>query len=94
MESRKITCSFDKTFQEVSVLETILKFTKATCENKEINSVYYSVANSSLELSQERTDYLNMLNIALEKVSEIKACNTALEEEVYKLEQYSDNSSR
>ena len=53
MESPKITCSFDKTFQEVSVLETILKFTKATCENKEINSVYYSVANSSLELSQE-----------------------------------------
>lgn len=94
MESPKITCSFDKTFQEVSVLETILKFTKATCENKEINSVYYSVANSSLELSQERTDYLNMLNIALEKVSKIKACNTALEEEVYKLEQHSDNSSR
>lgn len=74
-------CNFyDASYDELSSLETIIKFTKDSCLEKEINAKYYNLINAEKKsLSKERNDYINMLNIALEKILNLKNINYKLE---------------
>lgn len=73
-------------FDELSTLESVLKLTKNSCYEQEMNSCYYGLENfSKLKLSEERNHYLNLLSIALDKVELIKKINQNLEEEIYSL---------
>lgn len=73
-------------FEELSVLESVLKLTKNSCFEQEANSNYYSLVNSEkIKLSEERNHYLNLLAIALEKVQLLKLINKNIENEIYSL---------
>ena len=73
-------------FNELSSLESILKLTKNSCYEQEVNSCYYDLENiNRLKLSEERNHYLNLLTIALDKVLLLKKINENLENEIYSL---------
>lgn len=73
-------------FDELSTLESLLKLTKNSCYEQEMNSCYYGLENAyRLKLSEERNHYLNLLSIALDKVVLLKKINQNLENEIYSL---------
>ena len=73
-------------FEELSKLESVLKLTKDSCFEQEVNSNYYNLSKSEqFRLSEERNHYLNLLTIALDKVSLLKKINNELEIEIYSL---------
>lgn len=73
-------------FDELSTLESVIKLTKDSCFEQEVNSNYYNLAKAEqLKLSEERNHYLNLLTIALDKVSLLKKINKDLEIEIYSL---------
>ena len=64
-------------------LETLIKLTQEYCLKKEFDSVYYSISNNAKSsLSEERNQYICMLNIALEKLKEIKQSNFDFEKKL------------
>lgn len=86
---------FEKMFEELFVLESVVKFTKEACLEREINSEYYSLALADKAgLSEERNHYINMLSIALEKVNSLKTINSSIEKGLIDLKQNSDYSCR
>ena len=71
-------------FDSLSMVETIIKVVQDYCMNLESNSVYYNLTGESrCQLSLERTNYINMLALTLEKLDSIKNANLALEECVF-----------
>ena len=73
-------------FNELSTLESVLKLTKSSCYEQEVNSNYYNLDNfEQVKLSEERNHYLNLLAIALDKVSILKEINKNLEDEICSL---------
>ena len=73
-------------FNELSSLESILKLTKESCYEQELNGNYYcSIKSNRIKLSEERNHYLNLLTIALEKINTLKAINLNLEKELCSL---------
>ena len=73
-------------FNEQSALESVLKLTKDSCFEQEICANYYNLDKlMQLRLSEERNHYLNLLTIALDKVSLLKKINNDLEIEIYSL---------
>lgn len=70
---KKIITSLDNSMNELFTLESILILTKESCQEKEFCSVYYGLSNElKSNLSEERNHYINMLTIALDKISNIK----------------------
>lgn len=69
-----LSCCFDEvTFNDICSIESIVKFTKEFCLEKEINSIYYNLSDfEQLHLSEERNHYINMLSLAEEKILKIK----------------------
>lgn len=62
-------------------LESLIKLTKSSCLEKEMNSSYYDLSkNNKLQLSEERNNYINVLSITLEKLEELKKICFELEE--------------
>lgn len=95
MHSHKILVNFNASFDILFTLESIIKMTQNVCLDKEISSEYYNLPNNQkIILSEERNHYINMLSLALDKISSLKECNIILEKELSILEQYPDNSSR
>lgn len=63
---------YNSLYDELSYLETIITLTKEICLNKEFRSEYYELPDSCKKyLSKERNHYINMLSIALEKISKL-----------------------
>lgn len=63
----------DELLNELEVIESLIRFTKTACEEKEFNSRYYELADwKRLNLSSERNHYINVLSIALEKINGLK----------------------
>lgn len=84
--SKTLYCYENSLFNELSSLESILKLTKDSCFDQEINANYYNlIDNDKLKLSEERNHYLNLLSIALDKVSVLKTINQNIEKEIYRL---------
>ena len=64
---------YESIFEELYLLESIIKLTQESCLNKEISSKYYNLPmDLQKELSEERNNYINMLNIALDKLDNVK----------------------
>ena len=64
-------------------LETLIKLTQEYCLKKEFDSVYYNLPyNDKASLSEERNQYICMLNLALEKLKVIKQSNFDFEDKL------------
>ena len=70
-------------YDQLFHLESIIKITKNACLDKEFQAVYYNLSSKAkYTLSEERNNYINMLTIALDKISELKAINDNIENEL------------
>ena len=79
INSDVITC-FEDSFTELYYLESLIKLTKEACLEREISANYYNLSDiDKLNLSEERNHYINMLTMALDKVSNIKAISLDME---------------
>lgn len=73
----------DNSFEQIYSLESIIKLTKNACLEKEFNASYYELPQKyKTILSEERNLYINMLNIAQDKVEALKRINDQLETNV------------
>lgn len=74
---------FQTTFDELFLLESIIKLTKESCLDREVTSQYYNLSEEKKRhLSEERNNYINMLSIALDRVKILKDINNQIEEEI------------
>lgn len=86
LQTKKILSSLDDTFDVLFSLESIIKMTHNTCRDKEIYSIYYDLPNNyKITLSEERNNYINMLTLALDKISNLKELNLVVEKEISSL---------
>lgn len=90
----RLLSGYEKIFDELYVADTIINITKSSCLNREFSGQYYGTTGEySEQLSAERNNYINMLTILSEKISNIKELNILLENEVL-LQENSYNRSR
>ena len=84
IESNKsIMLSCDFAIERLFSIETIIKLTKEYCLAKEIKSIHCNLSLSDKKiLSEERNQYITMLNLALEKLQELRNLNQELEEKL------------
>ena len=86
LQNTDLLSSFDSSFDTLMTLESIIKITQANCRDKEIYSVHYDLPTKDKKmLSEERNHYINMLNLALDKVSNLIEINLIIEKELSKL---------
>ncbi len=84
----------NQAFCELYILDTLVKMTKESCEDREYNGQYYGIPPEKIKkLSVERNNYINMLTLLSEKITSIMNINLQIEEELT-LEQNPDNCSR
>lgn len=71
---------------EIESLESLIELTKKYCLDREINAIYYNLETTEKKvLSEERNHYINLLEIASEKVLLLKSKCLELETFVTKL---------
>ena len=84
--SERVQLSCENLFNQLYSLESILQFTKNVCQEKEFSSTYYNLQKQDkFVLSEERNHYINMLNLALDRVSNLMEINIMLENELSEL---------
>ena len=84
VQAKKLCTHLDKTFDEIYMLESIIKLIKESCLEKEIDSKYYNLDSfDKILLSEERNHYINLLSMAIDKLSDLKQMNVNLEKEVF-----------
>ena len=66
----------EKIYDELYVLKSIIITTLDSCANKELQSFYNL---SQRQISEERNNYINMLNLAIEHVDIIENINDDFE---------------
>ena len=76
---KDLILNFNSAYKELFVLESILRTIKNVCLNNDINSKFFS---DSINLSNERNDYINLLSEALTKVERIRQINDNLGEKL------------
>ena len=82
-DHKHILSCFQTTFDELFLLESIIKLTKESCLDREVTSQYYNLSEEKKRyLSEERHNYINMLSIALDRVKILKDINNQIEEEI------------
>ena len=82
-QTTKVISSFEDSFDVLSSLESLIKATQNSCLNKECFSIYYNLSSKEkFTLSEERNHYINLLTIALDKVSSLKEIYVAIEKEL------------
>ncbi len=92
--STNLVSCHEKLFSEIYTINTIVQMTKKTCEEYEFSGEYYGLpAEEVYLLSAERNNYINMLNILSERISNIININLILENEIT-LQQNSNNGCR
>ena len=83
-----------KLYNELESISTIIVITKSYCINKEVLGEYYNSSRDiSVKISTERNDYINMLTLLSEKLTNTKDLCNSLEDEAV-LHNDSNNSSR
>lgn len=91
----KVITGIENSINELFTLESVIKLTKDACLEREFDSIYYGVSDDKKsKLSEERNHYINMLTIALDKLSNLKEIILIVENETCKLKQDSNNRSR
>ena len=94
IQAQKVLSNFDDTFELLFSLESIIKIVHESCLDKEVYSKHYNLTSKEkLDLSIERNNYINLLTIALDKISNLKRKNLILEESLSNLKQDSNNCS-
>ncbi len=84
----------EKLFGEIYVLNSAVNMVKDSCSEKENKAIYYGLVNDGVQkMSSERNDYINMLTVAADKISNVMSLNLALEKEI-SLYQDSNNCGR
>lgn len=84
-------CNNIKFFCEDSIdqllcLKSIIKTTQESCLERENSARYYNLSQEyKLSLSEERSQYIDMLNVALDKLSNVITLNTNIENEINEL---------
>lgn len=82
----KVITSIENSFEELFAIESIIKLTKEACLEREFASIYYDVPDRNKSvLSEERNHYINMLTIALDKLSLLKDIILVVEDETSRL---------
>lgn len=77
---KMVELSCDNSFNQLYYLESILILTKEACQEKEFSEIYYNLPQKDkYTLSEERNHYINMLSLALDKVTDLKKINYILE---------------
>ena len=80
---KRVFSCFDETYDLLFSLESIITLTKEACLEKEVGSKHYNLPlKDKIDLSEERNHYINMLNIALDKVTNLKEINSTVEKEL------------
>ncbi len=69
-------------FDELYIVDSIVNMTKSSCMEQEFNGQYYGAScECSKKLSAERNNYINMLTILSERISNIIHLNGLIENE-------------
>ena len=69
-------------FDELYIVDSIVKMTKNSCLEHEFNGQYYGAScESSKKLSAERNNYINMLTLLSERISNIIHLNGLIEKD-------------
>lgn len=85
---------YQETFEELCVANSIIKLVRSSCLEREFSGEYYGISrDKTIHISEERNNYINMLNILSEKISNIMNLYLFLEEESI-LKQDTYNGSR
>ena len=80
-KSIMLSCNF--AIDTLFSVETIIKLMLEYCLAREIKSIHYDLSSKDKKiLSEERNHYITMLNIALEKLQELKELNQELEDKI------------
>lgn len=83
MKDTRVLSYCEKCFDELFILESVIKLTKEACLEKEFGANYYELTKKNKRaLSEERNHYINLLTIALDKVEKLKSININIEKEV------------
>ena len=83
MTKNEVIGCLEAGFSEIFSLKSIIKITREACLEKEMNSSYYNLSQENKKyLSEERNHYINMLSIALDKVTELENINESIEREL------------
>ena len=80
---KKIQLCCEDSIYQLSCLESIIRTTIDSCLERETSAKYYNLPpKDKFTLSQERTHYINMMTIALDKLSNIIELNTKIENNI------------
>lgn len=84
--NQKVQLCCEDSINQLLCLESIIKTTKDSCLERESSAKYYNLPQKDkYTLSEERNHYINMLNIALDKVNDVIELNTKIENDLYRL---------
>ena len=71
--------NFDEFFNYLFIVETLIKFTKESCNNKLCINNQCLPLEIQKEINVERNDYINMLLIIQEKIEKLKEISLEIE---------------
>ena len=78
--TNEVQSELNVVLSELYTLESIIELIKDTCLEKELSLKYYGLKNCELlKLSTERSHYINLLSICLDKINNLKKVNENLE---------------
>ena len=95
MENRKsdVLLYQNEVFNQLHYANTLVKMTKTSCMDREFNKQYYGINNeNSVKLSDERNEYIAMMDLISDKLSDILNINLCIEKELC-LQKNSNNRS-
>lgn len=71
---------YEKTFDELCVINSIIKLVKNSCLEREFSGQYYGIPQEKIiHISEERNNYINMLTLLAERVSNVMNLHLILE---------------
>ena len=63
---------YQEAFREMYVVNTLINAVINNCQGKEFNAQYYGIPHEfTYRISDERNEYLNILNVASDRISEL-----------------------
>ena len=81
-------------FNQLYYASTLVNMTKTSCLEREFSGQYYGTSHDNLKLlSDERNEYIAMLELISDKLSDIMNINLRIEEQL-SLYEDADNCSR
>ena len=73
---------YQETLDELCVANSIIKLVRSSCLEREFTGEYYGISrDKTVHISEERNNYINMLNILSEKISNVMNLCLSLENE-------------